>query len=523
MQVYRFFILIKIFFLLLLFLVIPQNIQSSELQEDIFFSALKKEYVQQNPIDKQIEIYNKLYDQPENNITSRSDLYSKRIRGYIDIAQEGIRYIEYHYQTNITVIDSCKALHRELLEKKAEGLTPVEFILFNMKLALIQEIYPDDYPLELGQETKALLNDGRWKTTRFYDFEPLTDASFSWNQAPRSDLISRFLSAFRDSDSGFALKPYIIYNPYGGFKASRMIKHLLGPDGKHRNLCALPIGKGLMKNSPHGVYNCDPFEFLEHDLIHALVCWENLSMPGVQHFLTLLGSIVKDNIGDPVIETFLFLIVHEFIYRSNGFTREFLSVDDSSRTLIDYFSAFYRNVQHSLGANPDPRVEANPFTYSILYGFCQDHLDCRMNEGDVTQDVPNQWSGSQKISMGDKESTFTYKVRRTGELSPRNHYYEYLEVVEISTVSAVDDSPVDQLLTLNGQKLLILTKEALASNEYGVINTILKGLGRKVDISQIDPLEIISGAVTHNLELELLSAFRKKIATLLPGTAIGAF
>ena len=54
----------------------------------------------------------------------------------------------------------------------------------------------------------------------------------------------------------------------------------------------------------------------------------------------------------------------------------------------------------------------------------------------------------------------------------------------------------------------------MASSEYGVINTMLKGLDKGLDVSVIDPMGIISGSVAYDLASELLGAFRKKCEKL---------
>ena len=420
---------IVLFFVMLL-IFSDLGIYSAEIKDEP-----KVPYSRQNSVDAQILAYDMLYAQPHNSIDSRLDICSKRILGYIDIAREGIRYVQHHYAKNDRVLGDCSSLYMELMAKESAGLTPLEFILFNMKLALIQEDYPDGYSLELELETKALLTDGRWKTTPFYEFEALTEDDFGWDtkRENQADLISHFISAFRDSTNDFAFKPYVIYTPKGGFKLSRVVNQLLRSDGKHRNLCALPIGRVLVKNSPHGIYNCSPFEFFEHDLIHAQVCWTRLSLPGIQHFLSLLSPFIAEHISDSTIESFVFLLIHEFTYTSYGFTRDFLSIDDSLHTLSDYCLAFERNIEKLKEGNIDPGVERDPFR-EILYELYKRQYSCSIEYNDEVHAISCHYQGKFKLSRDEKFSRFEYEVRRVRGVLDFDPYHENLEVLQIKNI-----------------------------------------------------------------------------------------
>ncbi|MBY0280878.1 MAG: hypothetical protein K2W94_01840 [Alphaproteobacteria bacterium] len=499
---------------------------------DDALTTLKKAYLRENSINKQIAIYHKLYAKSENYIGSREDFCSKKIQDYIAIAKEGLHYLRYHYFNQPEILQSCIHLENELIAKETEGLTAVEFILFNMKLALAQEFDQEEYPLELDDTTKIILKSGKWKTTPFYQFKPLTDKSFGWdNDYHEEDLIYSIIDAFRDnsqfggSKRDFAFKPYIIYNPFGGFKSSRIVKHLLGTDGKHRNLCALPIGNMDVENSPHGIYERRPFDFLGHDLRHGMVCWENLSHPGIQHLLSLLEPIIQRNIEDPVIETFLSLILHEFVYRPLPFNTQSLLPDKAEPNLKHYLNIFKNSVLARQGKSFDPRVKTNPFN-KFFFEFCKKNLGPDVDiaySAISSHEDPNHYTQTQEVIFQEKGSTFECRVQRTQELLPANPYYEWVEILEIEHISSKEDKPIDcidKIIELNGKKFLSLTKEALASNEYGIIKMLLKGLESSTNINLLDPLEIISGATINDLLLKFLDAVAEKVRNLEPGLLV---
>jgi hypothetical protein len=153
---------------LILNLINIQNVCATEADP---LEILKKEYQKQNSVGAQVIAYEALYALPENSINSRNDVFTKRVRGYIDIANEGIRYVRHHYADNQTILDACEFLQKELdeyikipgedLTTHEKGLTPVEFILFNMKLALIQEHHPNGYPIDFDQDTQIVLQNKR--------------------------------------------------------------------------------------------------------------------------------------------------------------------------------------------------------------------------------------------------------------------------------------------------------------------------------------------------------------------------
>ena len=111
----------KYILILIVLLLNFNNTKSAFATEADPLAALKKEYLKQNSVDAQIAAYDALYALPENEIASRTDVFSKRILGYIGIAAECIRYVQHHYRDNSVVLGSCESLHAELMAKAAEG------------------------------------------------------------------------------------------------------------------------------------------------------------------------------------------------------------------------------------------------------------------------------------------------------------------------------------------------------------------------------------------------------------------
>lgn len=506
-----------------------QNVYATETDP---LAELKKEYVRQNSVDAQIRAYDALYALPENEIASRADVFSKRIHGYINIANEGIRYVRHHYRDNSVVLGSCESLQAELMTKESEGLTPLEFILFNMKLGLLQEYHPDWCSLELDPGVKKILETDSWKTTPFYEFDPANvphDRETYMNLECQADLISqlRFSISALSFNENFAFKPYIIYNPKGGFKPSRIAKQNLRPDGKHRSLCALPIGTAEMKNSPHGIYDRTPYTFFTHDLRHAHSVFHKLSLPKTKRFIDLIQPMTSDlSLVDPVIGNFIFLFTHERTY-----DLWHCAVDEHS-SLADFFAALkneYEQSRITYSGRKHEKAIFDPFPEIMKRILGNNFQNLEEEDGRklgkrefLPHELPSHYKGVREIIVGDTKSTFEYVVRRADSPLPENPFYEYVEIFDIKNLFDDDIKPLDnlhieQILAVKGQKHLALTRQAAASNNHREIKVLCEALGKELNPFDLDPFEVRSGAVVFNLSIELLEAFKAKVTELMPG------
>lgn len=513
------------------------SIQSIWAAEADSIEIIKKEYLKKNSVDAQVAAYDALYALPENNITSRSDCFAKRIRGYIDIANEGITYIQHHYGDNQTILESNETLRAELMHKAEEGLTAVEFILFNMKLALLQEHYPDGYPLDFDESTKILLLDGSWKATPFYEYEmPQITKSGSFDTYSKPDLISQLKSRlsylFWEGYEDFAFKPYIIFNPNGGFRTSRIIKNILRSDGKNCTLCALPIGAISVKNSPHGIYNRTPFAFLGHDLGHAESVWYKLSKEpqqdcpilNVQNFIKFIQPIInginENRISDPIIDNFLFLTFYEDVY-----TQPVWNVDSSSlqaifTSLENKFNAEkLKSITIDYVSGNDPFIDIlNTYGREAGYYFLRDYSKGVPN---IASPFASHYTGIRNIQLNDKTASFSCTARRTGEISEISPWHEYAEIADISLIdddsnrSTLNPRVIGQILSLNGKRYIVPTIEGLTSSTLGVRKGMLQALGKSTVISfATDRVE----ESYNELALELLYAFKAKVKEIMPET-----
>jgi hypothetical protein len=525
-----------------LFFSIMHNAHTAEIEVNAVVAPTKSTYSQQNPVNTQVVAYDALYELPENSITLRADVFTKRIHGYIKIAKEGIRYVQHHYGENQTVLDACESLQKELdkyikipgegLTTQEKGLTPVEFILFNMKLALIQEHYPNGYPIDFDQDTQLVLQNESWKEIPFYQFDTSASALHDYKTYRaleyQPDLISqlRFSISALDTREDFALKPYIIYNPSGGFKPSRIAKQILRPDGKHRSLCALSIGTVDVKNCPHGVFERTPYAFLMHDLRHAQGVFHKLSMPTTQKFLDLIQPITSNqNLEDPIIGNFTFLFTHEDTYDLQQ------CAVDSNSSLVDFFTTLtnkleqsyitYSNREHEKAVfDPFPEVMKRILGSNFRNLEGQDRQPLGKIEY-LPHELSGHYKGAREIIVGDKKSTFEYVIRREGSPLPENPFYEYVEILDIKHIFDHDENPLDaanveQILAVKGQIHLALTKQAAASNSHGNIRTLNKTLNP----FECDPFDVRSGTIVTNLALELLGTFQEKVETLMPGALV---
>lgn len=491
-------------------------------------------------IDAQVSAYDVLYKRYD--IKSRSDVFDISIPEYINVATFGILYVKHHHPLtdtenfvkNEAIHQSCDALFEELMAKESAGLTPIEFILFNMKLALLQEYYPDGYPLEFDQEMKSILKDGQWKAINFYDFSSSARAVIDFNSYKalecRLDLMSQlqFSMSALNFAADFAFKPYIIYSASGGFKPSRIVKQNLNLDGKNRSLCALPCGTVNVENSPHGIYERTPYSFFMHELRHANGVFIKLSEPIIQRFLKLAESIIKaEHLEELILGNFMFLFLHESIY--DYYLRLETSHDELS--FLNFLDKIEKNLQESQVTYSDrahEKIIFDPFSEIMKRTLGDNFKNLEGAEfpplGKIvylSDERTDRYQGVREILVGDKKSTFKYTVRRIDERLPKTPFYQYAEILAIEHELEDDTNPLDtadieQILSVKEQKYLVLTKQAVSSNSYGNIKTLNKALGRSSDIMALDPFEIRSGSVVIQLAFELLQAFKTKVAEIMP-------
>ncbi len=470
-------------------------------------------------VDAQIAAYDALYKKYD--ITSRGNLFNIRIREYTEIATFGITYVKHHHPIddpenavkNTTIRQSCDDLLAELMTKEAEGLTPVEFILFNMKLGLLQECHPNGYPLELDQETKAILEDGRWRAIPFYESQDLYPLELD-SRGPRPIISGLFE---QDNEMDYAFKPYIIYTPNGGFSISRIVDNLLRDDGKHRNLCALPIGTVDVKYSPHGLFNRTAFDFLIHDLFHSKACWKVLSELEKQNLLGPITAINK-TINESVIRNFIFLLVHENMY----------GMAYMPSTSDTFLKTLKQNIDSSKTSIASMRDSFDPFT-NILTGVLGDNIgyrgtsyDSELSKDMIPSNIPNHYKGITRVRINDKSSAFAYEVQRTGKVSIESPFYEYVKVLAISHIPDNDTNPIDsqfidQILASAGNEYVAITIAGRATGRQGIVNIMEQALGMEKNISHYLPEDILSQSVELDLAEQLLHAFKAKVSELMSG------
>ena len=466
-------------------------------------------------VDAQIAAYDALYKKYD--IKSRSDLFDVKIREYIEVAIFGITYVKHNHPLgdaenfvrNTTIHQSCDELYAELQTQAAEGLTPVEFTLFNMKLGILQEYHPNGYPLELDQETKAILEDGSWKSTPFYESQDLYLLELD-RPGPRSIISGLF---DQDNEIDYAFKPYIIYTLNGGFSISRIVDNLLRDDGKHRNLCALPIRTVDVKYSPHGLYNRTAFDFLIHDLFHSKACWKVLSELEKQNLLGRITAINK-TINESVIRNFIFLLVHENMY----------GMAYMPSTSDTFLKTLEQNIENSKTNIASMRDSFDPLT-DILTRVLANNVGYRgtsSNSRAATSDALNHYKGITRVRINEKHSTFTYEVQRTGKLSIESSFYEYVKVLTISHTPDNDTNPIDsqfidQILASAGNEYVAITIAGRATSRQGIVNIMEQALGMEKNISYYSPEDILSQSVELDLAEHLLNAFKAKVTELMPG------
>ena len=504
-------------------------------------------------INAQVAAYDALYSQYA--IQSRNDLFTLKIPAYINIATYGIDYVKHHHPENDAVhsaknriiCQSCDALSAELATKAAEGLTPVEFILFNFKLGLLQEYHPNGYSLEFDEETKRTLDAGTWKTTAFYDSQNVYELEAMNGPEPIITMLFPENEYVNNGDERleYKFKPYIIYTPNGGFSTSRIVRNILRDDGKHRNLCALPIGTVSVENSPHGIYNRTSYDFLIHDLFHGRTCWKVLSQPNIQNFIGLIQPTIQNNLNDSGIKTFLFLLIHEDMYHigyqtlstsHNIFDILKQNLDSSKERLHhknSLFDPFTEILERALGSDVEYRGTSN-----------SSDLDKHITPSDTINqysDVPNHYKGICKIRFRDrthipittKMSTFKYAVKRTEELSSASNYYEFSEVLyiehspnnaakplefipEINDTDPIDTQFIEQILSSVGQKYLVITKEARATTRHGILKELHAALNIEFCPSHYAPEVVMNYSAELSLAEQLLNAFKARVQTLMP-------
>lgn len=445
-------------------------------------------------VDDQISAYHATYAGIKD-----YDPDTTKIPGFTAIAENGIRFVESKFSDNPVITARCESLRKELESKKDEGLTAVEFVLFNLKLAMVQEYYPDEeYPMELHVDLKKLLTEGSWETTPFYESHEV----YQTQDSPRS-YKPVVVSVFE----GFALKPYVIYVRKGGFKVSRIVSNLLSE--LEVNLCALPIGTMPVKSSPHGLYNRTPYDFLIHDLFHTRICHRNLSSPAQKFILGEIKKYGLEMADFSPLETFVFFMIHE-----NG-VYEFNPVS-TPLTMKQLFDSAMAYLQRTLSF---PVRTSDPFHEILASVFGVDD-----NYGGMSFSTPptfdgTSYSGTATVSlMNDSRTTFTYRTQRTSAPYLRSELYECGRLLDIKHSAAAADSPMaDGLIAkveaAKGDKDYPILKEDLKlSFDISNINLILRSLEGTPEAAERRLNTFAADAdghrVFHTLAIELLERVR---------------
>lgn len=268
-------------------------------------------------IDAQIAFYDTLYD--NNPLTNRHDFETKKIPGYIALARLGLAYVRHHYRTddqrsheNLTeyseenktiVLNRCDTLEDELnqfIENETEnaGMTAIEFLCFNVKLAAIQEI-------ELNEniaKNLGIWNPGEKKPLHNHTIDTLCMIPFV-NQEQWGEITPSIVKA-----KHCVTPPYFIYTPKGSFSPKRIVNQILSQYPSI--LIGMTIGRLPIDTAPHNASNRFPVSFLWHDLFHMSFFSSNLKHK-IPHFQSQQRTIPLD-LNDPIIILTLFYCFHEF-------------------------------------------------------------------------------------------------------------------------------------------------------------------------------------------------------------------
>ena len=271
-------------------------------------------------VDRQFAQYDTLYNKYK--ISNFSDYSTMFIPEYSDIARSGIAYVRYHYQhkdiKNIQVLTKqecekvlrrCDDLENELndLISQQDGLTPLQFVSFNHKLAAIQEVDSTRLAFSLNQLN---LDRDKWeyhpKTT---DDKVLLAPHFSDPEYWVFNLIQG--QALRDVVETFYSFPYVIYTPKGGFSVKRLVTNMLLPEHHYSVPLGLPIGKIADNDGPHNEDFTDPINFLNHDYQHSMIFYP----PSEKN----LNTARQLDLNNPVVTLIAYYAFHEGNSRSDLF------------------------------------------------------------------------------------------------------------------------------------------------------------------------------------------------------------
>lgn len=288
------------------------------LQHPDFFN--KSVFKEKQRVDAQIAFFDAIYEQYP--IADNNDFLNKIIPHYIDFARVGLNYIRHHYghtvYTTVTplteeqrdlILNRCQTLEEELniFASKSTGMTPVQFLCYNNKLALLQE-------LEMEQDILETL--GLWDSQ--LDVPRGTHTLNSLLEIPFTDE-DTWLFNFTESggirNEWFTLHPYVIYTPTGAFSIQRLAEHMIFPEHHHSMLLGLPIGPLAPENAPHVDEFLKPLSFFNHDLFHSV------NFRGHNFYTTNTSCRFSDflqqqakmplDLKDPIVSTALFFVYHE--------------------------------------------------------------------------------------------------------------------------------------------------------------------------------------------------------------------
>ena len=164
----------------------------------------------------------------------------------------------------------------------------------------------------------------------------------------------------------------------------------------------------------------------------------------------------------------------------------------------------------------DPFIHIiNSHENEMKYSFGLDLFSPR-----VTKISPGCYDGVRKIFLHGKIASFEYKVKRTGETKIENPWYEFAEIESIRIIdnpeNTLEYSYIDQILSLQGQKILVPTVAAIATEDQGVLKAILQACRESTEIP-IDEEDPLNWRLHGVLARELIDAFKKEVQRLMPG------
>ncbi len=264
-------------------------------------------------IEFQIERYDRLF--LENPITNRQDFFQKNILGFTEIALSGIEYVQYYYMAKIyptlqhlsekdqtIILEQCAELKNEIdafiaLQNNSHvsvGMTPAEFMSFNLKLATLQTIRPSSF--------SAFRKDKAPYHTLISI--PFYNVNF-WMERQEKPAFSE-----RAMEDIFFCNPYVIYTPGGAFSIHRLMNNILSDQHHYSLLMGLPIGNIDIHKSPHDDFFREPVEFLNHDFQHAMLFFSRKD--NFEEFKEQWASPYQTlDLKNPCIELAAFYAFHE--------------------------------------------------------------------------------------------------------------------------------------------------------------------------------------------------------------------